>query len=483
MGSRLIRLVALGSAFFAWSSSPGAASQAEFAHKLPLVPTASSTCIDHYLFTNTVLPQNAGEFGTYGLNASYWGSPHSRTEQPVATWPGYQTSWGAFQYDTYFGNPNDGSGLTPFSIAQDTGAPGSPTALRIISEPMPASMQGNPAYATAWTATNVSSSFVTPAAGSSITIAVNAANETHQGWTSGIGRPANVGGGGEDDPQGVAFAGTVTAGGCTVNGSGQCTGGSTQITLSNVRYFEGGPGVTIPANADFQDWQFPDYYSGVLDTNVNQEYGYFVARVRLPQPLPAVSPAWWMLETGGVGQNNGQLLRSEWDVEEQFAADYGYDLNAGNILWNSGAGAWHSYGCGLNCPAQNGATGPGATGVYPFPPRERENYSQDYHDFGVLVMPGGPPFPTQYQGNYGVYVERYERFAGTTFFLDGWPVAGHTGEPDLTQGSPDKEIMLMFQVGFPGSWLDPNSLGRSNPWPQSMWIQWIRAYAPTTTPC
>ena len=450
---------------------------------LPLKYDAQQACVQHELFTNTILPAGKGEFGTDGLSATYWGKPHSRTEAPVATWPGYQPSWGKFQYDTYFGNPNDGSGNTPFAVTSDTGAPGSPTALRITAEPMPSPMQHDPVYGDGWTASNITANVVSPVAGGSITIPVGAANVTHQGWQSGIGRPPGAGGG-EDDPQGVVFVGTVTAGGCTVNAQGQCTGGSTSITLSNVQYFEGGPGTNIPANADFQDWEFPDYYSGALDTDVNAQYGFFVARIRLPQPLPALSPAWWMLETGGVGNNNGKLLRSEWDVQEQFAADYGYELNAGNILWNSGSSGDYSYGCGSNCPAQNNTTQPGATGVYPFPKRERADYAADYHDFGVLISPGGPAFPTDYSCCNGVYVERGDPFAGTTFFLDGYPIRGHIGQPDLTQGSPDKEIMLMFQVAFPGSWLDPHSQGlKGNPWPQYMWVQWLRAYQPTKTPC
>ena len=456
---------------------------------LPLAYDAKTACIDHLAYGNDVLPAGAGEFSTQGLNAAYWGAQHARTEKPVASWPGYQSSWGKFQYDTYFGNPGDGSGLTPFAVTRDGGAPGSPTALRIMAEPMPQRMQKNPAYGDGWTASNLATGIVSPPAGGSIPLGVERANATHQGWFSGIGRPKNTGGGGEDDPQGVAFVGKVTAGGCTVGSDGSCSGGSTSITLSNIRYFEGGPGTSIPAKADFQDWQFPDYYSGVLDTNVNQQYGFFVARIRLPKPLPALSPAWWMLETGGVGQNppgSQNLLRSEWDVEEQFGAAYGYDLNAGNILWNSGSPALHAYGCGMHCPGENNTTGPGATGVYPFrssPAALDADYASDYHDYGVLVLPGGPPFPKDYSGSYGVYVENGSPFAGTTFFLDGYPIEGHVDEPNLTQNSPDKELMLMFQVAAPGSWLDPNSLGKTNPWPQDMWIQWIRAYKPSHKAC
>jgi hypothetical protein len=465
------------SAIFASPRQPWSGAGSNSSGGFPMTYGSKSACVNHYKFMNTVLPENVGEFASHGLNMSYWGAQHSRSEPPAATWAGFQTSWGAFQYNTYFGNANDGSGNTPFTVMRDTAVAGSPNALRILSEPMPKAMQNNPAYGDGWTASNLTSSVLSPSAGGSITIPVAQANMTHQGWLSGIGRPKNVGGGGEDDPQGVVFVGTVTAGGCTVNQySGQCTGGSTQITLSKVEYFEGHSGTTIPNGADFQAWDFPGYYSGVLDTNVNQQYGLFVARMRLPQPLPGLSPAWWMLETGGVGQYNGQLMRSEWDVEEQFAADYGYDLNAGNILWNTG----YAYGCGLNCPAQNNTTGPGATGVYPWPSTSTTNYSSGYHDYAVLISPGGPAFPTGYW-NPGVYVENNSPYVGTTYFVDGYPIAGHIGEPDLTQGSPDKEIMLMFQIG--GGWLDPGNQIGSDPWPQNMWVQWLRAYQPTATSC
>jgi hypothetical protein len=455
----------------------------------PLRYDAKSACIGHHRFANDVLPAHAGEFGTYGLDAAYWGGTHARSERPAASWPGYAPSWGKFQYDTYFGSPHDGSGHTPFAVTADTGAPGAPQALRILAEPMPAGMRGNPAYGTGWTATKLTARIVSPPAGGSIVLRVADPNVTHQGWLSGIGRPKNTGGGGVDDPQGVAFVGTVTAGGCTVGRDGACTGGTTSLTLSNVRYFEGGPGTVVPADSDVQDWQFPDYYSGALDTDVSQRYGFFVARIRLPKPLPALSPAWWMLETGGVGENppgSGNWLRSEWDVEEQFGAAYGYDLNAGNILWNSGTGANFAYGCGLHCPAQSNTTQTGATGVYAFDAASRaieSDYHAAYHEYGVLVSPGGPPFPTNYAGSHGAYVENNAPLAGTTFFLDGYPIAGHVGGPDLTQGGAEKELMLMFQVSAPGSWLDPEARGKDGPWPQAMWIQWLRAYRPTSEAC
>ena len=456
----------------------------------PLVYDAERACIDHRSFVNDVLPKGAGEFATHGLDESYWGASHARTHAPVARWPGYETSWGKVQYDTYFGTPKGDGGVEPIAVARDGEAPGTPRGVRISAQPMPAALAGNPRYGAGWTAARVAEDVLTPPAGGELTVRVDRVDVTHQGWKAGIGRPAGTAGSGRDDAQGVVLVGTVTAGGCTVDkASGACSGGSTTITLSQVRYYEGGPGMPVPAGTDFQNWSFPHYYSGTLDTNVDQQYGFFVARVRLPKPAPALSPAWWMLETGGVGANppgSTNLLRSEWDVEEQFGAAYGYDLNAGNILWNSGAGAVRAYGCGMQCPSANGTTQHGATGVYPFAATTTAaaDYHRDYHDFGVLVSPGGPPFPTDYAGTYGVFVENNAPFAGTTFFLDGYPIAGHIGQPDLTQGSPDKELMLMFQVAAPGSWLDPNSEAlKGNRWPQYFWVQWLRAYRPTPAHC
>jgi len=110
--------------------------------------------------------------------------------------------------------------------------------------------------------------------------------------------------------------------------------------ISNIHITSGAPGAMVTPGVNdeggFRSYYFPDYYSGSLDTNINQQYGFFVAQVRLPKPLPGVSPAFLALETGGVGKNGGQLLRSEWDIQEMFANSYGYLLNAGNILWNSG---------------------------------------------------------------------------------------------------------------------------------------------------
>jgi hypothetical protein len=439
---------------------------------------ASTACINHVTFTNTILPANEGEFASSGLDRTFWGGTKSRSYAPVATWgPGFYPSWGRHQYDTYMGDSSDGTGYDPFAVVSDTGASGSPKALRIEAMPMPSPIATSLTIMAndQWPVTSASSSFAVPSEGGSLTVNVANVNSAQNGWKVGIGYQGAA----------ITFIGTLTSGGATPSGNG--TGGSNPWKISNVHIYSGSAGTTIvPGSNDeggFRSYNFPQYYSGTLDANVNQQYGFFVARMRLPQPLPGLSPAWWMLETGGVGTSGGQLLRSEWDVEEQFAAIYGYELNAGNILWNSGNPGM-SYGCGLNCPAANNTTESGATGVYPWPSTASGNYNSAYHDYGVLVQPGGPGFPTNLSGSAGgVHVENGSPWSGTTFFVDGYPIAGHIGGPDLTQGSPDKELMMMFQIGAPGSWLDPGSSASSNPWPQYMYIQWIRAFKPTSGSC
>jgi hypothetical protein len=403
---------------------------------------AAAACIKGVVYANNGISGNC-EFDTLGFNRTFWHGTQTRTLSPQASWPGLQTSLGRFQYDTYFGDQSDGSGHDPFNVSVDPVS--GVQALSILAEPMPANMANSPPYGNGWTAGSLSGSIVTPAAGGSITIPVSSANVTHQGWQSGIGRPAKTAGSGEDDPQGVVFLGTVTAGGCTVQGDGSCTGGSTSITLSNVKYYEAGPGVTIPAGADFQDWGFTDYYSGTLDLNLNIEYGFFVTRIRTPKYLPAVSPAFWTLQTGGEPSSPTGIERNEDDIMEMFANTSGNALNAGQIRWNSGNQFW-----------------PTPTGVYTWPYSSGDP-STAYHDYGVLLTNGS-----------------------TTFYLDGNPItssASHAGGPDWTNGTADKELMDMFQVGGPGGWLDASGKGASNPWPLYLWTQWIRVYQPTSASC
>jgi hypothetical protein len=439
----------------------------------PLVAyDAVKACINHAVFANDVLPRGAGEFASAGLDRSYWGGIKHRTEAPAATWgPGYYESWGRHQYDTFMGDPSDGTGLpSPFSVVKDTGAPGAPRALRISAMPIPSpqasalTIMQNDQYVVA----HATSPFVIPEDGASLTVNVDHPSGAQNDWHVGIGYRGAP----------VTFIGTLTSGGATPSGNG--TGGRNPWTISDIHLYSGMPFFTLTPGVNdeggFRSYAFPQYYAGTLDTDIDQQYGFFVARMRLPEPLPGLSPAFWMLETGGVGNNNGKLLRSEYDIEEQFGALYGYDLNAGNILWNSNdPGPWYSYGCGERCGDASGTTAHGSTGVYPWP--SGGNYNNGYHDYGVLIEPGGPPPPSVFTGVAGGnYVENNSPWSGTTFFLDGSPIAGHTGEPDLTQGSPDKEIMLSFQVAAPFTFTDPNAMAASNPWPQYLYVQWLRVF-------
>jgi hypothetical protein len=393
---------------------------------------ASTACIAHVQYTNNVLPANEGEFSTNGLDRTYWGGPHTRTLAPTSTWNGFEASWGRHQYDTYFGDSSDGLGYDPFTVTTDTAAPGSPTALRIEAMPMPANIANSLKVMAndQFIVTSASAPFQIPVEGGTLVVNVANPNSAQTNWTVGIGTAS----------QSPTFIGTLTSGGATPSGNG--TGGSNPWTISHIHIYSGTAGTTItPGSNDsggFRSYNFPQYYSGTLDTNVNQQYGFFASRIRLPNYLPALSPAFWTLATGGVQTVNGGLNRDELDIEEMFGATVGNSLNANQILWQ-----------------QN--TSPEGKGVYPFPNGTPQS---DYHDYGVLVTS-----------------------QGTSFYLDGNPISGDTGLPDGTQGSPDKEIMLMFQIGAPGSWLDPKSQAASNTWPQYMWTQWIRIYKPTSTSC
>ncbi len=373
-----------------------------------------------------------GEFATTGLNMAAWGATQSRTYAPTASWPGFAPSWGPDQYDTQFQSPTS-TIFNPFSVVAD-GSLGQ--ALQIAAEPVPLASPYPLSYLAnnQWPVANITANFTIPTEGSSLTVPVDAPNGAQNGWKVGVGYAGAS----------VAFIGTLTSGGATPSGNG--TGGSSPWTISNIHVYAGTPGTVITpssnANAySLRAYAWMDYVSGALDVNVNQQYGFFVAELRLPAYLSALSPAWWILETGGVANPPAGLQRSEWDIQEMFGATEGNALNAGNILWNTN-------------PSQFWPT---PTGVYNFP---NGTPQAAYHDYGLLIQPGTE-----------------------TFYLDGLPIASHVGGPDWTQGSPDKEIMLMFQVAAPGTWLDPNSTGKTNPWPQYMYAKWLRAYAPTSGSC
>ena len=87
------------------------------------------------------------------------------------------------------------------------------------------------------------------------------------------------------------------------------------------------------------------WYSGVLDDPVDLTYGFFVARVRMPDPDPGMSPAFWLLTNNGVPQGSHGELAGEWDVQEMFGNDLGNGMNAGTrSLWNSGSSTPQNWG-------------------------------------------------------------------------------------------------------------------------------------------
>ena len=76
------------------------------------------------------------------------------------------------------------------------------------------------------------------------------------------------------------------------------------LTISNIHIYAGTPGtvITPTSNANayaLRAYAWMHYYSGVLDVNVNQQYGFFVARLRTPPIASALGPAFWTLQTGG----------------------------------------------------------------------------------------------------------------------------------------------------------------------------------------
>jgi hypothetical protein len=206
------------------------------------------------------------------------------------------------------------------------------------------------------------------------------------------------------------------------------------------------------------------YISGILDTPIHQTYGFFVARVRLPKPSGGLSPAFWMLNNGTTRPVGAKgTLAGEWDIQEMFGPDYGNtQMNQGNILWNSGASTAQNWGGMMTLP--NGAT-----------------MDADYHDYGVLLMPGGSMVidPNVY-GPGGPGYTYGPVYGGMTNFIDGQPTYAHTGAADITANVDPKEFMAIFQVGADGGWL--GTYDKTQPTPVYH-IQWMRAYRPTTTSC
>lgn len=398
----------------------------------PAVVTYDSgkACIAGKAYTNDVLPANVGEFSAHGLDRKFWGGTQTRTiGENAGSRPGFQTSWGRHQYDTYFADLSDGLNIDPFSVGPDTEAPGSPNALKISAGVLPNNIARSLTVLAndQWQVTTATQDITMPAEGATVTVNVADPNAAQNGFSVGMGYV--------NGPH--TWIGTLSSGGATPQGDR--SGGKNPWVISNVHVYQGAAGDVIHPTDEggLRAYHFPTYWSGTLDTNFNQQYGFFVSRIRMPHFLPAISPAFWTLATGGVPKDaSGNLIRHELDIAEMFGATSGNALNFNEIAWNQ---PWKA-GVGVTTLA--------------FDP------NADYHDYGVLLTPGN-----------------------VSFYLDGKPIAGDSNLPDWTQGSADKELMLMIQIGGAGGWLDPGSQGLKNPWPVSMYSQWVRAYRPTTASC
>jgi hypothetical protein len=183
----------------------------------------------------------------------------------------------------------------------------------------------------------------------------------------------------------------------------------------------------------------------------------------VPPPDPGMSPAFWLLTNNGVPQGPHGALAGEWDIQEMFGNDLGNGMNAGTILWNSGASSDQNWG-----------------GTYSWPNWAGASPSADYHDYGALIRGQGAPISKNYYGPGGPGYIYDTAGTGITNYLDGVPLYGHTGGADVTWHVGWKELMAMFQVGPSGGWL-----GTPNPanFPANYWIQWIRVYQKTGQSC
>jgi hypothetical protein len=261
----------------------------------------------------------------------------------------------------------------------------------------------------------------------------------------------------------LLWYGTLTAGGQNGGTSGTAT---SPWTLSNIVIVNGAPGTVIPANSQFEVFDWPEFYSGVLFTPVNLQYGFIVGRVRTsPMGTPGVDQAFWFLTDNQTAKSPaGNNINQEWDAQESFGSSYP-PMNAGTIWWNS---------------ALNGTQNWGGTYVPPFDP------SADYHDYGYFLQPGGVSAGPYGTASPGPGYTSGTPNTGTTFYLDGQPqckvlCGGH----DLTTsstvaGSYWKELYATFQSEGAGSWLGDASTAK---YPLSYHIEWIRVYQPTGQGC
>jgi hypothetical protein len=394
-----------------------------------------SACIYGRKYLGNVLPAKVGEFETDGLNTTYWGGDHVKTTPPGLKWAGYKPDYGLFQpdSDTIWGQPSDGYGTFPLTIANDSAVSPSRRGLRISVQPLAEYPHYNPEmfqdhlYAISATAAGA----VLPTDGGSLTLRVSTARPP------GVSIGDRIGTGYYRFHKGPAWNGKLSSG-----------LGSNTWTLTDVHtYYASSPGAEIPQGTSlFKYYDGVDYYAGALVTNIDLQYGFFVARLRLPPYLPGLWPAFWMqADFGEPAAPNGQREDFELDVMEMLGI-YGNTMNQQS----------HQYSTGHNGANKDWPS----SGLFTWTASKSPQAA--YHDYGVLLVPGSE-----------------------TYFVDGKPVnESHKDGPDWTQGAADKMVMLMFQIGKPGSYLDPRGAAYSgNPWPQYLWAQWIRIYAATNNKC
>jgi hypothetical protein len=179
-------------------------------------------------------------------------------------------------------------------------------------------------------------------------------------------------------------------------------------------------------------WQMPwTYFKGF-----EQRYGFWVARMRMPKG-PGIWSAFWLLSS--YYDNGGP--RNEWDINEM--VDQNVYTNQQIWLWGNNPGYY----------GRNGRTGYYRSAI-PF--YQSFDPSQAYHDYGVLLSG-----------------------SGATWFVDGLKTA-----TARNYTRPFGEYMIFsLAVADPGnySWIgDP---ANNTVWPQTMYIQYVRAYAPSSASC
>lgn len=383
--------------------------------------------------TATTIPVTSPAYGT---------ATKIYAETALNTWNGGSLSFGKSDsgYDNYLSITGDGSGLAdPFTIGPDTDVAGSPQAVSIAANPMPAAYgyPNDPAAINLdnFTMTHVAAGAVPtfPPEGGSID--VNVADPTHgqNNWPVSIGQHGSS----------KLLIGTLASGGCD-NQSG-CGVASNPWHIVGAHYPHGAATGSITASAPMEFWSYLGFWSGTIDKELDIQFGHIAANVRLSGFNSGMSEAFWTFQTqagfSNISQNS--LTRNEADCFEKFSNTSGTQVNSGNLLWNysntGGSGDVAPYWAGLWSPSTDA--------------------SANYHSFACNWAPGGQPtpFPTPFASKPGdIFSPSYDPSSGDSLYADGLPVLDHTGTLDLTQGVSGKEVMATFQIGGQYGFLSPH---------------------------